>query len=57
MVRFYTLDINHPESKNLKMEPGEYQVWYQKGPERSVTPVIKLAFAIKSNKETEVLLK
>jgi len=56
-TRFYTLDVNDPESKRLRIQPGEYQVRYQTGAERTVSPVITLPFTITAAKETVIELK
>jgi hypothetical protein len=54
-LNFYTIDINDPRTKHLNMQPGEYQVHYQKGPKYGAEQVQQ--FIIKANQETEVILK
>ena len=55
-LAFYTLDLNDPRSHNLRMQPGEYQVHYQKGPgQSSVTEQVK-PFLVKPTQTTEVIL-
>ena len=55
-LAFYTLDLNDPRSKNLRMQPGEYQAHYQKGPgQNSVMEQVK-QFVVKPTQTTEVIL-
>jgi hypothetical protein len=56
-IAFYTLNLSDPRSKHLKMQPGEYQVHYQKGPGQSYAAEQVQKFLIKATQETEVILK
>lgn len=53
-TQFFLLDMNNPASQHLQIQPGEYQVHYQKGklPGEKV-----VQFLIKTKQETEVILK
>ncbi len=56
-IAFYTLNLGDPRSKHLKMQPGEYQAHYQKGPGQSYGAEQVQLFLIKATQETEVTLK
>jgi hypothetical protein len=55
-LQFYTLDLNRPDAQHLQMQPGEYQVHYQKGPGGAMTEKVK-SFIVKSVQDTEVILE
>ncbi len=54
---FYTLELKDPKSQHLQIQPGEYQVHYQKGPAVGYAAEQVLQFHIKPNEETEIILK
>ena len=51
---FYTLDVNDPESQHLHLQPGAYQVHYEKGRKGTVSPELVVPFVIKANEDTAV---
>ena len=54
---FHQLDLNDPRSQHLQIQPGKYQVHFHKGPGGSSASEKVIPFIIKSNEETEVILK
>ncbi|MFI5195642.1 MAG: VWA domain-containing protein [Chitinophagales bacterium] len=54
---FHQLDLNDPGSQHKQIQPGKYQVHYHKGPGGSSASEKVMPFIIKSNEETEVILK
>jgi hypothetical protein len=56
-LQFYGLDIKDPMSQHLQIQPGEYQVHYQKGPGQKSAAEKVVPFLIKATQETEVILK
>ncbi len=56
-LQFYRLDIKSPVSQHLPIQPGEYQVHYQKGPGQRGMAEKVVTFLIKATEETEVILK
>ena len=56
-LSFYTLDLGDPRSQHLQIQPGEYQVHYQKGPGQGFAAEQVQLFRIKPAQETEIILK
>lgn len=54
-VRLTSLSLSDPRSQHLQLQPGEYQVHYQKGPGGSASEKVKL-FKIKATEELTVEL-
>jgi hypothetical protein len=55
-LAFYTLDLNDPRSQHLQIQPGEYQVHYQRGPVHSNATEQVKQFNIKPTETTEIML-
>ena len=54
-IKYYTLDVNDPESKHLRIQPGNYEVHYTKDNERVAKPTILVKpFTINPESETIV---
>lgn len=54
-VKYYTLDVNDPESKHLRIQPGNYEVHYTKDNERVLKPnMLVKPFTINPDSETIV---
>jgi hypothetical protein len=53
-LNFFSFNLSDPRSQHLQIQPGEYQVHYQKAGSPGEQVV---QFLIKSTKETEVILK
>jgi hypothetical protein len=51
---FYTLDVNDPESQHLHLQPGAYQVHYEKGRKGTTAPDLVVSFTIIANIDTKV---
>lgn len=56
-MQFYSLDLNDPRNQHLQIQPGEYQIHYQKGPGQKAMSEKVMPFLIKATEETEVVLK
>lgn len=56
-MSFSTIKLADPVSQHLQIQPGEYQAHFHKGPGGSYASEKVVTFFIKSNEETEVLLK
>ena len=56
-LAFYTLDLGDPQSQHLRMQPGEYQVHFSKGPAGVRAPEKVISFRITANQDTEVQLQ
>ncbi len=55
-AQFYTMNLSDPATKHLQIQPGRYQVVFNPGPSK-FSPVKVIEFLVKSNEETEVILK
>lgn len=56
-MSFSTVKLTDPVSQHLQIQPGEYQAHFHKGPGGTYASEKVVTFFIKSNEETEVLLK
>ncbi len=56
-VSFYTLTLSDPSAQHLQMQPGLYQVTYNNGASKFSTSDRVVQFTVKSNEETQVILK
>lgn len=56
-MSFSTVKLTDPVSQHLQMQPGEYQAHFHKGPGGSYASEKVVSFVIRSNEETEILLK
>ena len=58
-LSFYPMDLNDPksQSQHLQMQPGSYQVHYQKGPIKGSVAEQVVPFMIKATQVTEITIK
>lgn len=55
-VYYKTFDLTDPRYQHLAIQPGEYQVHYQKGPVKSSAAQKVVSFVIKATQLTEVII-
>jgi hypothetical protein len=55
-VPFYELKLSDPQSQHLRIQPGEYQAHYQRGPSPLTSLDKAKMFVVKPTQETEVIL-
>ncbi len=58
-LSFFPMDLNDPksQSQHLQMQPGSYQVHYQKGPMKGSVAEQVVPFMIKATQVTEITIK
>lgn len=53
---FHTMSLKDPAAQHLRIQPGEYQAHYHKGPGGTYASEKVVTFIVKANEETEVVL-
>ncbi len=56
-MAFSNLDLNEPRSRHLQIQPGKYQVHYQKGPGQAGAAEKVVEFKIEPKQETVIEIK
>lgn len=55
-LSFHTMSLKSPEAQHLRIQPGEYQAHYHKGPGGARASEKVVVFIVKPTEETEVIL-
>ncbi len=55
-LSFHTMSLRDPEAQHLRIQPGEYQAHYHKGPGGARASEKVVVFIVKPTEETEVIL-
>jgi hypothetical protein len=55
-LSFHTMSLRDPEAQHLRIQPGEYQAHYHKGPGSARASEKVVVFIVKPTEETEVIL-
>lgn len=55
-LSFHTMSLKDPEAQHLRIQPGEYQAHYHKGPGGARASEKVVVFIVKPTEETEVIL-